>query len=382
MFASTRPRSTTTRGCRGRPGAPGTSGRRRWVTRRSASSRPSGRATTASAARRAGRRGGRPRRPAADSARASDPSPPAGSPANRPADRAGRPGRSRTSADARATISPNEKWASDHRPRDCLDTVGLGGHRQVRAGRAGRPARHDSSGVTSHGPKVVAKSLPLAGPSRTDGLLALEIAGRPVVEARVAADRLLAAFGAAGRRPACRSARRPPARSRAPPRPPAPRPGRRARGSPRRSEVEDRQAIPRLRHVPAPALPHRPDVALERVEVAERRRAQDRRAEAQVVDSVASSSSRPRTRPEALDEVAEASTRSPAASRSSSVVIGCRWSAQLWARMGSPRSHGAARSRGRASRRAARPAAPPRAATALRPERFDRGHGRASSARV
>ena len=48
------------------------------------------------------------------------------------------------------------------------------------------------------------------------------------------------------------------------------------------AEVEDRQAVPRLWHLAAAALPHRPDVLLEGVEVAQRRRPQDRRSEAEI----------------------------------------------------------------------------------------------------
>src|SRR5204863_6632566 len=48
------------------------------------------------------------------------------------------------------------------------------------------------------------------------------------------------------------------------------------------AEVEDRQAVPGLRHLAAAALPHRLDVALERIEVAEGRWVEDRRPEPEI----------------------------------------------------------------------------------------------------
>src|SRR3954447_3303691 len=111
--------------------------------------------------------------------------------------------------------------------------------------------------------------LALGRPEPHGRLLALEVTGRPVVEDRVATDRLLGAVCGqiAGR---CVDdgahlelvveldgvARRPHRVARAA-----------DLGHVR--EVEDGQPVPRLGHVLATSLPHRPDVALERVEVAE-----------------------------------------------------------------------------------------------------------------
>ena len=77
------------------------------------------------------------------SGRASRRGPRAGSPCRPSRCRSGRPGRRRASAEARASISPNENCASDQRPRLVSSPFTVGGHRQVEAGarRARRRAR-------------------------------------------------------------------------------------------------------------------------------------------------------------------------------------------------------------------------------------------------
>ena len=82
------------------------------------------------------------------------------------------PGRTCTSADARASISPNEYRAADHRPLDTGVVAPAASVTVAVIARSGpvAPATRasaSSSGVTSQGPMEVAKSLPLAGPIRT-----------------------------------------------------------------------------------------------------------------------------------------------------------------------------------------------------------------------
>ena len=103
------------------------------------------------------------------------------------------PGRRRASADARASISPNENWASDQRPATRLRAVDLGRHRQVVAG----PGPRVRQLVRGHQPwpERAREVLALGRAEPDGGLLALEVAGRPVVEDRVAADRLLRPLG-------------------------------------------------------------------------------------------------------------------------------------------------------------------------------------------
>ena len=69
-------------------------------------------------------------------------------------------------------------------------------------------------------------------------------------------------------------------------------------------EVEDRQPEPGLGDLAAAPRPHRPDVALERVEVAQARRAQDRRPEDEI-GRVEESRRRRRPGPVPVDELAE-----------------------------------------------------------------------------
>ena len=82
------------------------------------------------------------------------------------------PGRSRTSAEARASIAPKLNCASAHVPWLMACRVPVASVTAAVIARAGpvapgARASASSSGVTIHGPIVVAKSLPLAGPSRT-----------------------------------------------------------------------------------------------------------------------------------------------------------------------------------------------------------------------
>ena len=88
-------------------------------------------------------------------------------------------------------------------------------------------------------------------------------------------------------------------------------------------EVEDRQPVPRLGDLALAARPHRRDVLLEGVEVAERRRPQDRRPEGEIRLVQA----RPRhRRPARRRRAAKPSTSSPSASirrpRASTLVEG------------------------------------------------------------
>src|ERR1019366_5288811 len=77
------------------------------------------------------------------------------------------PGRRPASAEARASIWPNENRASAQLPRDSWTpfTSAVRASDGAVAPAARSPAT--SSGVTSQGPIELAKSLPLAGPSRT-----------------------------------------------------------------------------------------------------------------------------------------------------------------------------------------------------------------------
>ena len=175
-------------------------------------------------------------------------------------------------------MSPRPRTASDQRPRARLDAVDRGGHRQVVA--APERASASSSGVTSHGPNELAKSLPLAGPSRT--AVSSRWRSRADQSLKIVYPPIASSARSGARSPpACPRRPRPPARSRAPRTPPAP--DRIVGPADLRDvgEVEDRQPVPGLRDLAAAALPHRPDVALEGIEVTERRRAQDRRPEAQ-----------------------------------------------------------------------------------------------------
>ena len=178
-------------------------------------------------------------------------------------------------------------------------------HRQVRPRRARGPPVRQLIGRDQPRPDRHREVLALRGPEPERALVALQVPRRPVVEDDVAADRLLATLGREVRRRRVDqradlqlvvqlegAARRPHGLAR-----PA---------QPRHvGEVEDREPIPRLRdHLPAP-LPHGPDVPLEGVEVTERRRAEDRGAEGEVVgveDRVVPGGV---TRDEPLDQVDE-----------------------------------------------------------------------------
>ena len=145
-----------------------------------------------------------------------------------------------------------------------------------------RRASASSSGVTSHGPNELAKSLPLAGPSRTAvssrwrsrADQSLKIVKPPIASSARSGGRSDAGVSISGRDlelvvELVRRGRRP---------------DRLVRPADLRdvAEVEDREPEPRLRDLAAAPLPHRPDVALERVEVADRGRPQDRRPERDV----------------------------------------------------------------------------------------------------
>ena len=198
------------------------------------------------------------------------------------------PGRRRTSAEARAAISPNEKWALAHVPFDtstvASSLVRATVARIARSGALAPAARAEasSSGVTSHGPIDVAKSLPFAGPSRT--VVSSRWRSRADQSFSTKYPPIASSPRSAGRSTTgvsierghlqlevqlLRAARRPH-------RVVGPADLRHVR------EVEDRQAVPGLGDLLVAAPPHRRDVLLERVEVAERRRAKDRRPEAQL----------------------------------------------------------------------------------------------------
>ena len=184
------------------------------------------------------------------------------------------PGRRRTSADARAIMSPNENWASDQRPRLVSEPLTVGGHGQVVAGAAARVGQL----VRRHEPwPDGAREVLALGRSEPDGrLLTLQVARRPVVEDRVAADGFLGAVGREvdGRRVDegrdLQLVVELPGSSRAP--------DRVVRAADLRdvAEVEDRQAVPGLGDLAAAPFPHRPDMAFEGIEVAQRRRPEDR----------------------------------------------------------------------------------------------------------
>ena len=146
----------------------------------------------------------------------------------------------------------------------------------------GARAEASSSGVTSHGPIELAKSLPLAGPSRTvvssrwrsradqslrivkPPIASSASAGREVAGGRVdeGADlELEVELEAAPRGPDGLA---------------------RPADLGDVAEVEDRQPVPRLGDLAAAARPHRRDVALEGVEVAQAGRVEDGRPEVQV----------------------------------------------------------------------------------------------------
>ena len=122
--------------------------------------------------------------------------------------------------------------------------------------------------------------LALRRPEPDRRLVALQVARRPVVQDRVAADDLLASLRRTGSAPAYRRARRSRSRSRAPSEPAGAQTG---SSGPRSSddvrEVEDSEAIPRLGDLAASAAPHHPDVLLEAVSIAKRRWREDRRTE-------------------------------------------------------------------------------------------------------
>ena len=179
-----------------------------------------------------------------------------------------------------ASIWPKLNCASDHRPLDV--STPLTSAVIARSGPVTPSPRTEasSSGVTSHGPIELAKSLPLAGPRRTVVLIALQVADQSLKI--VAADRLLRSVGrqVAGRRVDESSDLQLVVQLRRAGR----RPDRLVRPSDLGdvAEVEDRQRY----QASAPrraAPPHRRDVPLERVEVPERRRAKDRRTEDQVI---------------------------------------------------------------------------------------------------
>ena len=160
------------------------------------------------------------------------------------------------------------------------------------------------------------------------------------------------------------------------------------------AEVEDRQPIPRLGDLAAATLPHRPDVSLERVEVAQRRRPEDRRAENEVpggehgVVGVVHVALR-----EANDEVARVhrrAARGREAHRVSRSAVGEApsrgpgWGEPPRPAVGRRRGPATRPVRGRARHRARDRAlrAPPPTATAHQPHRSARGRGRSSRQRV
>ena len=146
------------------------------------------------------------------------------------------------------------------------------------AARAGA----SSSGVTSHGPIELAKSLPLAGPSRT--VVSSRWRSRADQSLKIVkpADRLL---GPAGREIVGRRVDEGADLELEVELVAAPRgPHRVARPAELGdvAEVEDRQPVPRLGDLAAAARPHRRDVTLEGVEVAQARRVEDGRPEGEV----------------------------------------------------------------------------------------------------
>ena len=196
------------------------------------SGRMRGRPRSGCEGRRAGRCAGRPRRPARGSGRASRRGPRAGSRCRRSRCRPGRRAADWTSAEARASISPNENCASDQRPR--LVSVPLTSAVIARSKPLPAPGVGQLVGRDQPRPERAREVLALGRPEPDDGLLALEVAGRPVVEDRVAADRFLGPLGRQVARRACRPAPPPPARNRAPATPPATRSGRPGRAPRRR----------------------------------------------------------------------------------------------------------------------------------------------------
>ena len=212
------------------------------------------------------------------------------------------PGRRRASADARASISPNENCASDHRPATRLGPVDLGRHRQVVAGPG--PRVRQLVGGDQPWTERAREVLALGRAEPDGGLLALEVTGRPVVEDRVATDRLLRPLGRQAERRRVHQGRdlqlvvELVRRGRAP--------DRLARPADLRhvAEVEDRQPVPGLGHLATATFPHRPDVAFEGVEVAHRRRPEDRRPEHELTGRLDGVVVLP-ARLESFDEVAQ-----------------------------------------------------------------------------
>ncbi len=155
-------------------------------------------------------------------------------------------------------------------------------HRHVRPRRARRPSISELIRGNQPRPDRGREVLALGRSHPDRHLVALKIARRPVVQDEVAADRLLRPVlgQVEGRRvdegadlelevELGRAARCPD------------RIARTAKLGDVR-EVEDRQPVPGLGNLAAPPLPHRVDVLLERIEVAERRRPKDGWPELQI----------------------------------------------------------------------------------------------------
>ncbi len=186
-------------------------------------------------------------------------------------------------------------------------------HLEVGARRAGRPAVRQL--VRRHQPRPDRhrEVLALRGAEPEHALVALQVARGPVVDDEVAADRVLAAL--LGEVRGRRVDERPDLQLVVELHGAARRPDRVARPAQlgHVGEVEDRQAVPGLGDLLAASLPHRPHVPLEGVEVAERGRAEDRRAEGEITgveDGIVVRALR--AGHEALDEVREGLDPQPA----------------------------------------------------------------------
>ena len=127
---------------------------------------------------------------------------------DRPACRAGRPAAAARPRTLARASGRTRTGASDHvrgdvsRRRSTSAVIARSGPWRPAAAR-----RPSSSGVTSHGPIDDREVLALGRPEPDGRLVALEVARRPVVEDRVAADRLLGRARPAGSAPACRRGR-------------------------------------------------------------------------------------------------------------------------------------------------------------------------------